>query len=139
MPTLTRWFAKASLIYFVAALAVGVVLAARSVVALPAILAAMGPVFFHLFMVGWVTQLIFGVMYWMFPKRSQERPRGSEALAWGTFVFLNLGLILRAVAEPLNAVRGGGGWGTWLAASAVVQWLAGVGFVVNTWPRVKER
>jgi hypothetical protein len=30
-------------------------------------------------------------------------------------------------------------WIWLLAASALLQWLAGVGFVANTWGRVKER
>jgi hypothetical protein len=34
------------------------------------------PVYLHLFMIGWVTQMIFGVAYWMFPRVSKENPRG---------------------------------------------------------------
>jgi hypothetical protein len=58
MPPLTRWFIKAGLVYFVAALLVGMVLAAQAVWNLPRIATTLGPVYFHLFMVGWVTQLI---------------------------------------------------------------------------------
>ena len=139
MPRLVRWFIKSSLLYLVAALLVGVVLAGRSLLGLPAGLAALGPVYFHLFMVGWVTQLIFGVAYWMFPKYSREKPRGSEALGWATYGLLNGGLLLRAVAEPLQAAHPGGVWGGLLALSALLQWLAGLGFVLNSWGRVKER
>ncbi len=137
MPPLTRWFVKSALVCFVAALLVGVSLAARSLLNLPPVFAALQPVYFHLLMVGWVTQLIFGVAYWMFPKFSPAQPRGSERLGWATFALLNVGLLLRAVGEPLAAARAGAGW--LLALSAVLQWLAGMAFVVNSWARVKEK
>jgi hypothetical protein len=52
---------------------------------------------------------------------------------------LNLGLLQRAVAEPLNALRPAPAWGWLVALSAVLQWLAGLAFAANSWPRVKER
>ncbi len=139
MPLLSRTFIKAALIYFLAALVMGVMLAARSLVSLPAAIGGLSPVYFHLFMVGWVTQLIFGIAYWMFPKYSRERPRGSESLAWAVFFLLNGGLLLRALSEPMNALHPQTMWGWLLALSAVLQWLAGLAFVVNTWGRVKEK
>lgn len=139
MPTLTRWFIKSALLYFVVSLLVGAALAGRALLALPAFVAGLMPVYFHLFMVGWVTQMIFGVAYWMFPRYSKERPRRSESLARATYVALNAGLVSRAAAEPLAALRAGSGWEWVLVASAGLQWLAGLGFVINTWGRVKER
>ena len=67
------------------------------------------------------------------------RDRGSERLGWAVYGLLNGGLALRLVAEPANSVAPGGGWGWVLVMSAVLQWLAAVGFVVNSWPRVRER
>lgn len=139
MPLLTRWHIKASLVYLIAALSIGVALRGDVLGRVPAAVAALAPVYFHLFMVGWVTQLIFGVAYWMFPKVSRQRPRGSEALAWATFGLLNGGLILRAAGEPLHALRPDPAWAWALVLSALLQWLAGLAFVVNAWPRVKER
>ena len=139
MPPLTRWHIKSALIYLAAAMILGVVLTLGAVVEVPGWLAYLSPAFFHLIMVGWVTQLIFGVIFWMFPIISKARPRGSERLGWATYVLLNGGLLLRVLCEPLNAVNPRGVWGWGLVASAVLQWLAAVFFVVNTWPRVKER
>jgi hypothetical protein len=139
MPPITRLFVKAALAYFVAALLMGLLLAADPWLPLPAWLPALTPVYFHFFMVGWVTELIAGVAYWMFPKFTREQPRGSDNLAWATFIFLNLGLLLRAVAEPANTYSPGGVWGLLLAIAALLQWLGGVSFVANTWPRVKEK
>jgi hypothetical protein len=90
-------------------------------------------------MVGWVSQLIFGVVFWMFPNYSAARPRGSERLGWAGYWLLNVGLLLRVAAEPWQRAAPGPLPGTLLAVSAGLQWLAGMAFVVNTWPRVKER
>ncbi|HSB88424.1 MAG TPA: hypothetical protein VLD63_00215 [Anaerolineales bacterium] len=132
MPTLARWYIKTSFAWLALALLLGVV----SVI-LPASWpsAAFAPVQMHAFVVGWITQLIFGVVYWMFPKASTEHPRGSEGLAAATYVLLNAGLAARAVGEPMAALGGPGA--LWLIGSALMQWLAGLGFVLNTWPRVK--
>jgi cbb3-type cytochrome oxidase subunit 1 len=139
MPPLSRWFVRTALVYFVAALITGVALVLRPVLNLPPEVAALQPVYFHLLMVGWVSQLIFGVVYWMFPKYTLEKPRGSERLGWATFWLLNAGLVLRVVGEPLVAFRPGSAAGWLVAASAILQMLAGWAFVANTWGRVKER
>lgn len=133
MPALARYAVRTSLVYLLAALLVGVAL-----VAFPQV-PGLTPVYFHLFMVGWVTQFIMGVAFWMFPKFTRERPRGSPALGWVVYGLLNLGLLLRAVGEPLTAGAGGERWGWLLVASALLQWLAGMGFIGNTWLRIKER
>jgi hypothetical protein len=132
MPTLARWFIKSALVYFVLALLVGVLIQARSVIDLPRTVGLWRPVYIHLLTVGWITQLIMGVGYWMFPKFSRENPRGSQTLAWITFVLLNTGLILRAISEPRLPDLG---W--MLALSAVLQLIAGWLFVINTWMRIK--
>lgn len=139
MPRLTRWYLRSALLYLVLALLVALLLAARPLAMLPPALLRLQPTFFHLFMVGWVTQLIFGVVYWMFPKYSREQPHRSETLAWSTFILLNLGLLLRVIAEPLHSPGETSPWGFLLALSALLQWFAGVGFVINTWSRVKVR
>ena len=77
MPRITRVFVKTALAYFVAALVVGVLLAVRPFAPALDALSGLWPVYWHLFMVGWVTQLIVGIAYWMFPKFSREQPRGS--------------------------------------------------------------
>ena len=139
MPPLTRYFIKTALIYLAAALLVGLALAARAAFDLPAEVAALSPVFFHLFMVGWVTQLIFGMLFWMLPKYSKELPRGNEKLAWAAYCLINVGLILRVIGEPLVALRPDLGVGWLLALSAIIQLLGGWAFIGNAWPRVKER
>jgi hypothetical protein len=133
MPRLVRWSIRTALIYFVLALAAGLLLAIP-IVKIP----ALTPVYFHLLMVGWVTQLIIGVAYWMFPRYSKESARGAEWLGPTIYILLNVGLILRILGEPLQG--SGIAWAGWLLAiSAVLQVVAGWLFVAAMWPRVRER
>jgi hypothetical protein len=139
MNSLTRLYIKTALIFFLAALLVRLAQSLNSLWEISPLLTALGPVYFHLFLVGWVTQLIFGMVYWMFPKYTLEKPRGREWLAGAVFGLLNLGLLLRVVGEPLNALNPSPYSGWILALSALLQWTAGMGFLVNTWQRVKEK
>ncbi len=139
MPLVTRTFIKTALLFFVAALLCGILLALRLLLNLPLWISGLVPVYFHLLMVGWITQMIIGVAYWMFPKLSKENPRGSEALAWSTYGLLTGGLLLRVVAEPAHLVSIWPIWGWLLAGSALLQWLGALTFVANTWPRIKGR
>jgi hypothetical protein len=136
VPPLTRWLVKAALLYLIAALVLGVAMQLPMAGRYP-VLAVLWPTYLHVLVVGWLTQLIFGVAYWLFPRYSAERPRGSERLGWATFVLLNAGLLLRLVGEPWRALGRGGH--AVLLVSAVAQLLAVWCFVLNTWPRVKER
>lgn len=139
MPRLTRYFIKTALVYLAAAMLLGLLLALRATVDLPAELLALSPVYFHLFMVGWVMQLIFGMLFWMLLKYSRERPRGPERLAWAAYVLINTGLILRVIGEALVAVRSDLGAGWLLVLSALLQLIGGWAFIVAVWPRVKAR
>lgn len=136
MPTITRWFIKTSLIAFVAALILGVAQVAPQVG--PPLRAA-GPVYVHLLVVGWITQMIFGVAYWMFPKASKDTPRGSDRLAIASYACLNAGLLLRVFGEPAHTLHPTAALAWALVLSALLQWVGGMAFVVNTWARVRER
>lgn len=138
MPTLTRWFVKTSFVYLALALLVGLLLAIQPI----AILSGLGslfPIYIHLLVFGWLTQLVFGVVYWMFPKYSAETPRGSETLGWWTYALLNSGLVLRAIAEPLQSAQPNPISGWVLVVSAVLQLLSGLAFVLNSWKRIRVR
>lgn len=137
MPPLTRWFVKAALLYLVAALVLAVAMQWPGAAARVPWLAVVWPTYLHLLVVGWLTQLIFGVALWLFPRHSPARPRGYEWLGWTSFVLLNTGLLIRVVAEPRAAL--GHDVGLLLLGSAAAQLLAGWAFVANVWPRVRER
>ncbi len=138
MPTITRWFIKTSFVCLGLAMLAGILWALESLFHVGA-LAGIFPIYIHLMVFGWLTQLVFGVVFWMFPKYSNERPRGSEPLAWWSYALLNTGLLLRALAEPVNAVTPNALAGWALVVAALVQLGAGLAFVLNSWPRVKGR
>jgi len=137
MPVIVRWYLRTALIMFLLALGVGMLQALYGL--LPFIPSGLTPVYFHLLMVGWITQFILGVAIWMLPKFTMQQPRGVEALSWATYFLLNVGLLVRAVAEPNNALAPGSFWGWLLVLSAFLQWLAGLLFVINAWARVKGK
>lgn len=140
MPLITRTFIKTSLVYFVLALVAGLLTAVARVISLPPVFNRMTPVYFHLLMVGWVTLMIMGVAFWMFPRFTKELPRGHIWLMWAAYGLINVGLILRVIAEPMLGLTAGSmPWGELLAASALTQWLGGLCFVANVWPRLQER
>ena len=140
MPKLSRWFIKTGIIYLVFALFMGIGLEFPNISLLNTYMVNLFPSFYHALAVGWITQLIFGVAYWMFPRYSKEEPRGKESLGWLVYIFINAGLIMRVIFEPIN---GSGHRSmlvmTALVISAILQWLAGLLFAVNTWSRVKGR
>lgn len=131
MPAITRLFIKTGLLYFVAACAL---LLVDSVFADGNLW--LTPTWLHLFVVGWISHLIFGVAGWLFPKHSKATPRGNEKLAYVGYGLLNLGLLTRTVFEGL-------GQHAWrpasLVASALLQWVAGFVLVAWIWPRVKGK
>jgi hypothetical protein len=139
MPLLTRWYIRSAFVYLAAALLLAILLALLLSMNVPVFIRAMNPAYFHLFLVGWVTQMIFGVIFWMFPIITRAQPRGNERLGWASYILLNVGLLLRVVAEPLTAVRPETGVGWLLAVSALLQWLAAVLFVILAWPRIKDK
>lgn len=138
MPTLTRWFIKTSFVYLALALIAGLWLAIQAIFNLPA-LDELFSIYIHLLVLGWLTQLVFGVVYWMFPKYSGERPRGSETLGWWTYALLNIGLLMRAIAEPAQSIDASPVTGWMLVVAAGLQLLSAVLFVLNSWKRVRVK
>ena len=135
MPTLTRWFVRAAIVNLVAGLALGLIIVLPSL-AEPAV--SWRPVYVHLLVMGWATQMIFGVALWMFPRRKPLDLTSLDVAGWTCFAALNLGLLVRAVAEPALA-RGAAGAVAGTLAAAALQLLAVVLFTIQIWPRVTPR
>lgn len=129
MPTVTQWALRTALGCAALTMVVGVLLAWPGAPALPY------PTYLHLFTVGWLSNLIFGVAHWMFPRASAERPRGNVRFAWAGWGLLNAGLVLRVAGEGLLGAQ----FPVALLVSALLQLLAIWAWVVHLWPRVKER
>ena len=139
MPTLTRWFLKTAMLYFLVGFGLGGVLLIALGWKHQHILSVLQPVSWHLLMVGWLMQYIVGVAYWMFPAFAKDQSQRHETLGWLTYGALNLGLLLRTIVEPWHSLQPQAGVGWLLIPAAVLQVAAGWLFVVNTWSRIRGR
>lgn len=93
----------------------------------------------HMLFVGWFVQFVVGIAFWLLPrKRLPELPLGyGETKAFFALACLNLGLILRVIAEPFFRDGNDGAWVNWLlAGSSLLQVLAIIIFVSQMWPRI---
>jgi Trk-type K+ transport system membrane component len=141
MPPQTRWFIKTSFVYLILSLFFGVILGAQLTWNFPSASINLTPTYIHLLVEGWITMLIIGVVFWMFPKFSLQQPRHSLGLGWASYFLLNLGLLLRLISEPAITSMNSpvSPWSILLTLAAVLQWLGGMAFAFNTWARVKEK
>jgi len=135
MPPLSRWYIKTSLLYLAISLLTGVFLSSGIGDSLVALRFSVT----HLFVVGWLTQLIFGVAFWLFPRHSREQPYGDTRAALASYPLLNLGLLLRLLAEPALAASTLPVWSWLLVLAAVFQWLGAVAYAAYIWRRVKVK
>jgi hypothetical protein len=139
MPTITRTFIKTALGYMLAGALLSALWLLHVVWPLHPLLGYLQPTALHLIVVGWLTQLIFGVALWMFPAWSRQQPRGPDLPGWLCYSLLNAGLLLRLIAEPLNSYRPAAGLGWLLLVAAALQvgaiWL----FTLLAWPRVRGK
>lgn len=151
MPAASRILVKASLVYLGIGAVLGALLLVNRWVPLGAWILLLKTSHVQVLLIGWLTQLIMGVAWWLFPPlprradpdasqrvRRGQVQRGSELLFWATFASLNAGILLRAICEPLY------GW-TWIAVYQVLSDLSGLlllaavaFFVSNVWGRIRE-
>ncbi|SMO54658.1 hypothetical protein [Gracilimonas mengyeensis] len=134
MPLITRLFIKTGLVYFVISLLIGISSQIPSL-HFPAIT----PLFWHMLMLGWITQIIIGVSLWMFPGRKKEESFQNQRLGWIAYAGLNSGLFLRVISEPLIYAYPNTIWGELLVVSAVLHFVGIGSYVLEIWPRVMSR
>lgn len=134
MPLISRIFIKAGMVFFVLSLIAALVMEI-DIAALPGIM----PLFWHMLMVGWITQIIFGVSIWMFPGRNREEGFKAQKWGWLIFLFLNAGLALRIISEPLVSISPSEIWKVLLVVSAFLQLAAGLTYLIEMWPRIMSK
>lgn len=134
MPKISRLFLKTGLIYFILSLVIGILLETETL-SRPHLV----PLFWHSLMVGWITQIIFGVSIWMFPGRERDERIIKQKKVWGCYLLLNGGLLLRLIFEPLVIYYDGAFVSSMLIVSALSQLGAGVLYFAEIWPRLLSR
>jgi hypothetical protein len=149
MPATSRMFIKASVVYLSIGALLGTILLVNRWLPLGPQVPLLKPSHVVILLSGWLTQLILGVAWWLFPpldiglqgnapaRRGQDQ-RGSEPLFWATFVLLNTGILLQAVSSPLYGWTQFGFFNFLNGISGLFLLAAAVAFVVNMWHRVRE-
>lgn len=139
MPSLTRYTIRLAMGYLLVGMALWIVYTLDQTEDIGGNWAALRPLSIHLITVGWLTQLIFAVIYWMFPIISREQPRGPEWIAWVGMLGLNLGLLFRAIFEIglTQGMNPNAGWG--LVGAGLLQWAGATAWLLAAWGRVRER
>jgi hypothetical protein len=150
MPTTARAFVKASLLYLGAGAILGAILFVQRWIPLGTGVLALRESHVQFVVVGWLTQLILGVAWWLFPPlpaghwlrgRAPERRgqflRGSEPLFWATLVALNAGVLLRAVCTPLHVWTQLALFEALAGLSGILLLVAAAAFIFNMWGRVR--
>jgi hypothetical protein len=151
MPITSRMFCKASILYLGLGAVLGVILLLNRWLPLGPHIPVLKLSHVVMLLVGWLTQLIMGVAWWLFPPlniglgldglapvRRGQTQRGSESLFWATFVLLNAGILLQAVFAPLYAWTVIGAFNILSSISGLCLLAAASLFVVTMWRRVRE-
>jgi hypothetical protein len=151
MPVTSRAFVKASVIYLGVGALLGALLLINRWLPLEPRIALLRVSHVQALVVGWLTQLILGIAWWLFPPlkiglrsdaplpiRRGQRQRGSESLFWATFVCLNAGILLQAIFEPLHGLTQIEFFAVLSGISGIFLFAAALAFVVNIWARVRE-
>jgi hypothetical protein len=151
VPATTRAFVKASILYLGLGSLLGALFLINRWIPFGAAILALKTSHVQFLVVGWLTQLIVGVAWWLFPPlqiglrpdaplpvRRGQTQRGSEPLFWAAFGCLNAGVLLQAVFEPLYIWTGIGFFSFLAGLSGLFLLAAAIAFVVNLWGRVRE-
>jgi hypothetical protein len=151
MPTMSRIFVKASIVYLGIGAVLGAILLINRWLPMGSLISLLKSSHVVVLLSGWLTQLILGVAWWLFPPldiglkadvatpvRRGQAQRGSEILFWATFVALNTGILLRAIFGPLYGWTQIGFFDLLSGISGLFLLAAALTFVVNMWRRVRE-
>jgi len=151
MPATARVSVKVSMVYLVIGFLLGALMLLNRWIPLGSAAALVRTPHVHMLVVGWITQLILGVAWWLFPPlqvglrsdaplpvRRGQTQRGSEPLFWATFACLNAGILLRCLSEPLLITTQSQLFTLLITLSGLLELAAVVLFVLNVWGRVRE-
>jgi len=136
MPKVTRWFIRAGILYFIAGVALALLSEVPGFTAAPLLL----PVYWHMLVMGWITQVIMGVSIWMFPRKYRDREKRESLLSWLAFWLLNSGLILRFLAEPfIPLIQNSTSITIIILTSSILQVSAVIAYILEIWPRLEPK
>jgi hypothetical protein len=151
MPTTSRVTIRISIIYLCLGAALGTLLLVNRWILLGPAVSVLRVSHIAMLVIGWLTQLILGVAWWLLPPlgigsrtgdgspRRGQAQRGSEPLFWATVLFLNIGVLMQALFQPLFLLTHVNTLGRIADLADLFLLAAAVTFVVNLWARVRGR
>lgn len=150
MPITTRIAVKASVVYLCLGALIGALLFINRWIPIEPRIASLRSTHIQMLVVGWLTQLILGVAWWLLPPlkiglrpgtttaaRRAQATRGNEPLYWVSLVCLNVGVLLTSIGEPLATWTGLPGLRTAAGTADLFFLVAASAFVANVWQRVR--
>lgn len=135
MPTASRWFVKAALLWLGIGFTLAGVMLANKGLPLSGWWWTWRLAHVQMLLIGWMVQFAAGIAYWILP-RLGGGSRGREGLAWLTWVALNGGVLLAALRDPLVGVVDATVTAMLSAAAALLYLVAIATFLALVWPRV---
>ena len=131
-----RLFIKTAIVYLVLGVGLGGWLLLRKAASGEGSSHDLALVHTHLLLVGFMLMMVMGVSNWIFPRQPGvgKEARARDPLAWGNYLLLNAGLILRVLAEPLLPLPPAR---VTLGLSAPLQVAGVLLFVRGIWRRVR--
>jgi hypothetical protein len=151
MPTTSRVTIRISIIYLCLGAALGTLLLVNRWILLGPAVSVLRVSHISMLVIGWLTQLILGVAWWLLPPLGIRHPtddglprrgqaqRGSEPLFWATVLCLNVGVLLQALFQPLFLLTQVNALGRIAGLADLFLLAAAVTLVVNLWARVRGR
>src|SRR5690625_2890489 len=136
MPRITRLFIKSGMIYFLA----GILLALIAELPDVSTGALLLPAYWHMIVIGWITQVIMGVSIWMFPRKKRGKRKEETFAANAAFWCLNIGLVLRSFEVTYLAFYSTSSCIPLVSVLSSALLAASIGFCSAVfWPRVRPR
>jgi hypothetical protein len=136
MPPITRWFIKTGIFWFI----IGMILAFLAELPILSTGALLLPVYWHMLVVGWITQIIIGVSIWMFPRKKRDRMKEQSKITVASFVLLNAGLVIRFLSEPfIPLLHGDFLISVSVIGSSLLQVLGILLYIIEIWPRLQPK
>ncbi len=124
MPRVSRWLVRTAWLHFLLAGTWGaLLLTAKAWPSLGHWIWRLRPWHIDTMLVGWVAQLIMGVLFWWLPKLPGGTSRGPTAPVWLAYGLLNAGVLL--------------GWLGLASLGRGLELASGAVFLVNAWPRIR--
>lgn len=97
------------------------------------------PVWIHMLVLGWMTQWIFAISIWMFPRSINVYRERENIRTWSLLVLWNTALIARVIFEVEVIQTNPVIRQVVLGISVLLFWVGSVLYVMEIWPRVRVK